>query len=174
MQITVLNVTKQNATAGNGKPYQKLEVAYKDSFGKVASKPIMPFGTQKPAFDALAEAKSGSVFTITVVKNDKGYNDWTAAVEAAPGTTMTQPTTDKAVNVKSTYETPEERAKKQVYIIRQSSLSSAIDTLSVGSKSVNPDDVLKLAQRYVSWVMQGPEDVAKQDLFTLPNDIEVQ
>ncbi len=172
MQITVLNITKQTATSAGGKPYQKLEVAYKDSFGKVASKPIMPFGTQKPAFDALAEAKSGAVFTITVVKNDKGYNDWTAAVEAAPGTTMTQPTNDKAVNVKSTYETPEEREKKQRFIIKQSSIGSAISLLTINSKSQpSVDDVLNVAQKFYSWVVKDPSLELKQDMFTLPNDL---
>ena len=175
-QITILSVNKVTKTNTAGKPYTALDVAYKDSYGKVASKQLFSFGAQKGAFDSLQVAAPGQTYNLTVVKNDKGYNDWTNAMlgqaqpVAAAGPAMAQSTN---VQVKSTYETPEERAKKQVYIVRQSSLSSAVDTLSVGAKSVSPDDVLKLAQRYYDWVFQSPVDVAQQDVISLPNDIEV-
>ena len=178
MNITILNITKATATSAAGKPYQTIEVAYKDSFGKVASKKLLPFGAQKGSFDALQAAVAGQSYNLTVVKNDKGYNDWTNAVlgtspmpAASVGTGSNAQSTN--VQVKSTYETPTERALKQTYIVRQSSISSAIDTLSVGAKSVSPDDVLKLASRYYDYVFQSPEDVAMQDVVALPNDIAV-
>jgi len=187
MQISILNVQSTTQIAKSGKPYQQLEVAYKNlTFsGKIESKKLMPFGAQKAAFDALANAATGSVFEVTVVKNDAGYNDWTACVQAAPGSVAAQGSINGAGNakatggnvtqVKSTYETPEERAKKQVYIIRQSSISAAIGSLSVGAKSaLKASDVIAVAEEYSAWVMQSPEQAAKQDMFDLPHDIDVE
>lgn len=180
MQISILNVQSTTQTAKSGKPYQQLEVAYKNlTFsGKIESKKLMPFGAQKAAFDALANAATGSVFEVTVVKNDAGYNDWTAIVQAPPGpATASSQAAPGSINkgntvqVKSTYETPEERAKKQIYIIRQSSLSAAIGSLSVGAKSaLKASDVIAVAEEYYAWVMQSPQDAVKQDLFDVPND----
>jgi len=184
MQISILNVQSTTQIAKSNKPYQQLEVAYKNlTFsGKIESKKLMPFGAQKAAFDALANAATGSVFEVTVVKNDAGYNDWTAISQAVPGSpapqavgSINKPTQGNAVQVKSTYETPEERAKKQVYIIRQSSLSAAIGSLSVGAKSaLKASDVIAVAEEYYAWVMQSPEQAVKQDTFDLPNDIDVE
>lgn len=182
MNITILSVQTTTQTAKSGKPYQQLEVAFKNNtFGKVESKKIMPFGAQKAAFDVLANAATGSVFEVTVVKNDAGYNDWTAITQAAPGSVAAQGSINGAGNakatggnvtqVKSTYETPEERAKKQVYIIRQSSLSSAISMLTPGSKSpLKVSEVVDIADELFAWVMQSPQDAVKQDLFDVPND----
>jgi len=190
MNITILSVQTTTQTSKAGKPYQQIEVAYKNNtFGKIESKKIMPFGAQKAAFDALANAATGSVFEVTVVKNDAGYNDWTAISQAVPGSpapqaagSINKPTAGNAkatggntVQVKSTYETPEERSKKQVYIIRQSSLSAAIGSLSVGAKSaLKASDVIAVAEEYYAWVMQSPEQVAKADVFDMPNDMEVE
>lgn len=184
MQISILNVQSTTQTAKSGKPYQQLEVAYKNlTFsGKIESKKLMPFGAQKAAFDALANAQAGAVFEVTVVKNDAGYNDWTAIVQAPPGAAAASPQAapgsinkGNTVQVKSTYETPEERAKKQIYIIRQSSISSAVDTLTAGAKSPPTSEaILALAQTYYDWVMQSPEAAVKQDMFDIPNDLEVE
>lgn len=181
MQISILNVQSTTQTAKSGKPYQQLEVAYKNlTFsGKIESKKLMPFGAQKAAFDALANAQAGAVFEVTVVKNDAGYNDWTAITQAPPGAiaggspagSINKQTAGNVTQVKSTYETSEERAKKQVYIIRQSSLSAAIGSLSVGAKSaLKASDVIAVAEEYYAWVMQSPEQAVKQDLFDVPND----
>lgn len=56
---------------------------------------------------------------------------------------------------KSTYETPEERAKRQVYIIRQSSLTNAISVLKTEKNTPTPADVFALAQEMVDWVMEN-------------------
>ena len=184
MNITILNVQSTTQTNKVGKPYQMLEVAFKNNtFGKIESKKLMPFGAQKAAFDALANAQAGAVFEVTVVKNEQGYNDWTAISQAVPGSVAVAPgsinnaklTAGNVTQVKSTYETSEERAKKQVYIIRQSSLSSAISMLTPGAKSpLKVSEVLGIADELFSWVMQNPEAVVKQDLFELPNDMEVE
>lgn len=187
MNITILSVQTTTQTAKSGKPYQQLEVAFKNNtFGKVESKKIMPFGAQKAAFDALANAATGSVFEVTVVKNDAGYNDWTAISQAVPGspaaqaqgsinTGKTGSIMGQTTQVKSTYETPAEREAKQRFIVKQSSIGSAIELLSVGAKSPpTVDAVLDTAQKFYSWVMASPEQEVKQDVFDMPNDMEVE
>lgn len=163
-QITVLNVASVSAVGASGKPYTKLEVTHKDSFGKVAAKTVMPFGTQKAAFDALQGAAANSVWEITVVKNQAGYNDWTAAapsngpVVSVPSNPNQTPNA-KPIQTKSTYETPEERAKRQILIVRQSSLSSAVSTLGAGAKvAPTSDAVIALAEVFFTWVMTDPLD----------------
>ena len=173
MKIQILTSTVSNATSKAGKPYQQLEVNFKNlTFGKVESKKLMPFGDNKTAFDALNGAKQGDVYEITVQKNAAGYNDWIGVKPATADSPSAAPTTSaSAVTVKSNYETPDERAKKQIYIIRQSSLSSAVNNLSVGAKSPPASDaVLQLADVFFQWVLQDPEKAAALDLASMPND----
>jgi hypothetical protein len=179
MNITILSVATSNATNKAGKPYQQLEVAFKNNtFNKVESKKLMPFGAGQAAFSALQTATAGSSFDITVVKSAAGYNDWTAvtpssASAAAPTATSAAASTKPATQVKSTYETPEERAKKQAYIIRQSSLSNAVSCLTVGAKSAPKfEDVAALADQFVGYVFQVDASI-KEDVFSMPNDMEV-
>ena len=47
---------------------------------------------------------------------------------------------------------PEERAARQVYIIRQSSLSNATAILSVGAKSLKVSDVIATAKELEDFV----------------------
>lgn len=178
LNITILSTQTINTTSKAGKPLQQLEVAYKNNTfgGKVESKKLFGFGANKPAFEALTGAAQGSSFDISVTKNDAGYNDWTSckpAGAASPSANSGAPAASNpgSTTVKSTYETPDERAKKQVYIIRQSSISSAISALGVGAKSAPTSDaVLQLADVFFQWVMQDPEKAVKQDLVNIPND----
>lgn len=183
MQISVIATSVATKMNKANKPYQELEVTLKNlTFNKVESKKLFSFGAQEGAFKALSGAKQGDVFDVVVVKNAAGFNDWTSCVQAAPGsvveTSAPQPqpgSINKSVQVKSTYETPAEREAKQRFIIRQSSISAAINSLSVGAKSaLTTSAVLNQAQEYFAWVMQNPEEVVKQDILTMDNDIEVE
>jgi hypothetical protein len=162
MQIQILSVVIETKPTAKGS-YQVADVAYKNlSFqGKVEGKKVMSFGATAEGFKALALAQPGEIYEVTVVKNDKGYNDWTALTKSGAGTPVPAGN-DQGSNgsvaraatpaARSTYETPEERAIKQVYIVRQSSVSNAVATLSVGAKKLEPADVLKLAQEYTDFV----------------------
>ena len=171
LNISILELKKVSASTSGGKPYTKLEIAYKDlSKGALGSKIVMPFGTTQPAHKALFDAKVGDVFTVTSIKNDQsGYWDWTQAVQAPPGETpVTTQTAKGTVAPKSNYETPEERAKRQVYIVKQSSLSNAIQVLSCGAKTPpSKADVFALAQEFTDWVFSEP----KVTLAEMPNDV---
>lgn len=114
------------------------------------------------------------------VDNVKDGDFWTwksinpalgAEKTAAPSTSGATATRASASN----YETREERAARQVLIVKQSSLSAAVETLSVGAKT--PPDaktVLALAQQYVDWVFTQGELVPPKDksgFDTMTDDI---
>lgn len=179
MQIQILNVNKIPATTSKGEAYTALEVAFKNiTFqGKVEGKKLTPYGTGKAAYTSLANAQPGQFYDITIVK-ENGYNNWSAATlgngEAAQSQapTTTAPTggayrpqgtsTARSTERASTFETPEERAKKQVYIVRQSSISSAIALLSPGAKaSLKPAEVIDTARQLEAYVF-GQQEFAKE------------
>lgn len=169
MKIKVIAVEVGNAKTKNGKDYQFLEVTYKNlSFdNKTESKKLMPFGA-KEVFTALKNAETGDVFTLLREKDNDGYWQWVGIsagdveIEQA-GTATSAPAAAKptgTVAAKSTFETPEERAKKQVYIVRQSSISAAIETLKTDKKAPSKEEVLELATAYVDYVFGNGAQVA--------------
>lgn len=181
MQIQILSVDIKTKPNSRGGTYQDAEVAYKNNTvqGKVEGKSVRSFGAQEAAFKALAVAQPGETYEVQVVKNDKGFNDWVsvqkAGAVAAGGVAASVPTGVPAraaatsTPVRSTYETPEERAKKQVYIIRQSSVSSAIALHSVGAKALKLEDVLNTAKALEGYVL-GTGATGFDDLPDVPDE----
>lgn len=170
MKISVLNVQKNPATTSKGQAYEQLDIAFKNlTFqGKVEGKKLTPFGDGKAAYDALANAQSGQIYEITVVKNN-GFNNWTAAqpstaeAPSAPSNAGYATKTGAAPASRG-FETPEERAAKQVFIVRQSSLATAERALSVGSKSVVPAETLiDYARKLESYVFDTSSAVKKAE-----------
>ena len=168
MLIKIVSIDAELRTAKNGKSYKALTVIYKGSSGKIENKTLMPFGANERTVKILSEATPGSSWEVTTVKNDAGYWDWP---EVAPSNG--EPVAQSASPAKSgtsygggesRYETSEERAKKQIYIIRQSSLSSAVATLTAGVKTPpSGEQVIALAKQYESYVLDtdiGQEVVA--------------
>lgn len=178
-QISIINITVIPSTTKAGKPYEQLEVVYKDlSYNDtVKSKKIMPFGDSKNVFDALKGSTNGQVFDVQVVKNQAGFNDWIAATPGvagqgsaaspapaqAPGRSsigQQGPAASSPVRA-NTFETPLERSAKQIYIIRQSSLSTAASALVTGAKSApKASELIAYAKELESYVLatQEPED----------------
>ncbi len=178
MKIQILSVETTTKVSKAGKNYQNAEVAYKNfDSGKVESKNINQYNK---TFKHVAEALPGQTAEVGVMKNDAGYWEWdtfkrvqmTEQEKAAVPEGTTAGVKAAAVSAaKSTYETPEERARKQCYIVKQSSLSVASNLLSVGAKAPpKKEDVVDLAQYFVDYVF-GEK---KEDLFDLPNDLEVE
>lgn len=146
MQITILKTENEN----KGK-WNLLHVSFTTDFGKTGKISLASFGQSGEAYKTLANAQSNDVFTVEVAKNDKGYDTWTSAIKAAPG--AAKPAASVA---RSTYETPEERAKKQVYIVRQSSIASAVTALTSGAKAPpKAEDILALARVFESYVFDS-------------------
>jgi hypothetical protein len=166
--IQILNIQIATATTKAGKPYDVLDIAFKNKTfqDKVEGKKLMPFGGNAPAFAVLKNANSGQLYEIQVVKNDAGYNDWVNATvsdgasvppqQGNAGPARANQSAPAAGNSRG-FETPEERAAKQVFIVRQSSLSTAVASLSVGSKSaLKPSDVIEAAKEYEAFVFGNP------------------
>lgn len=137
----------------------------------------MSFGANKPSYDVLMSAQSGEIYDIEVFKNPQGFNDWIGAQKstgAAPASTPTvgsinnkHTATAYTATPKSTYETPEERAIKQIYIVRQSNITAAIAALSVGAKSPPKiEDIIDTAKKFENHVFGSTkEDVPVEKSF---------
>jgi hypothetical protein len=186
INITVLSCVKASAVSKALKPYQLFEIAYKNnSFqGKIESVKINQYSA---VYGAVSGFKAGELYDVTKEK-EGDFWQWTKVVALPPGSvapteqtsaassmhTTSAGSINKSVQVKSTYETPEERAIKQRYIIKQSSLSGAINLLTVGAKSPpTVEAVLALADTLVAYVMETPEQTVQGDLFKMENDVEV-
>ena len=158
MIIKIIDVDQQSAKSKAGKPYDFLEVSFKNMTfqEKAETKKIFPFGS-KEVFDTLKRASKGQVYSVLREKDDAGYWQWIGIQEGE----VQMETTSKGepakagggVATKSTFETPEERAKKQVYIIKQSSIGHAIEILKTDKKNPTIEEVLHTAQLLVDWVM---------------------
>ena len=157
LKIEIINVQSTTKPTAKGS-YVMLDVAFKRlDTGKIEGKKIMSF-TNKEVFAALSKATNGQQFTITTEKNaETGYWDWTA-VSAGGGAEAQAPAKGASAagfsSPKSNYETPEERAARQVLIVRQSSLSSAIELLANEKKPPTVEEVLRTADIFTNWVFQ--------------------
>lgn len=168
MKVSIISVSISSKQSKAGKGYQNAEVVYKNlDSGKVENKNITQYST---IFKAVADAQSGQVFDVKSEKNDGGYWEWTSFVRdtnpaAAAATSVATPAKG------GTWETPEERAKKQVYIIKQSSLSAAVAMLTPGAKTaLSVDQVVAVAQQLTDFVL----GTHKTDIFEEKNDLEVE
>lgn len=59
----------------------------------------------------------------------------------------------KPVPTKPTYETPAERAERQILIVRQSMVKAAIDFVNGQQQEVGVSEVLKIAQQFEAYVL---------------------
>ena len=175
MKIQVLDVKASTKTSAAGKAYQNVEIAYKNiDQGKVESKNITQYSK---VFKAVADATTTMFYDVAISKDDKGYWQWDSFVAGTPAESPNVPTSFQPVPGKSTvapksnYETSEERAKRQVFIVKQSSLGHAIELMSVGAKAPpDVDAVIALAQKFTDFVFAE----SKAELFDMPNDLEVE
>lgn len=165
MDIQLLNVSVEaNIPTKNGKgTYDKLIVTYKNlNNNKVEAKQIFPFGMDRALFQRIKDLEPNQTYHVTQEKGDSGYWEWRdVSRQDAPvqGTTNVANTTNRGPAAVPTagrpqYETHDERAKKQVYIIKQSSLSNAIEFLNAKNSKATVEEVLEIAQTFTDWVLQ--------------------
>ena len=165
MQITVIDVGQLNThTAKNGRSYQSMEITYKGENGNVASKKLMSFANPEVFKTAQTWAKNDTV-NVNAQKDDNGYWQWVSILgegESAPlqGKATVTPTKNTTRVTGSNYETKEERASRQVMIVRQSSISSAVNVLTAEGKSPTASEVLDLAKTFENYVMDNKTSVA--------------
>lgn len=102
-------------------------------------------------FNHIKGLAKGDSLNVQTEKDANGYWQWTGIGgdnAVATETKQATPATGGRVTG-SNYETKEERAARQVYIIRQSSLSTAVELLGQG-KSVA--DVIATAKEFEAYV----------------------
>lgn len=163
MQIKIISVTVETVPSGKGRSYEKAAVSY-ESNGREQTFTLMSF-TNPAVFKTIKDAQQGQEFEVTVGKNDKGYNSWVAVAPTTGGSTQPGKTSSTTV-AKSTYETPEERKLKQLYIIKQSSISNAIEYIKElnNEEPASVEYVLDVAQKFVDWIYDIPLDQMDNDL----------
>lgn len=170
MQVQIKNVDVQWAGEGR-KKYGKATVDYTYN-GETRRQSVMSFSN--PDVFKKVQELVGQTVEVEVGKNDKGYSEWRSinvgnvtSPSAAAGSTGSGTATRVTG---SNYETKEERAARQVLIVKQSSLSNAVETLSVGAKAApKREEVIELAQFYADWVYSKENDETGFD--TMKDDI---
>lgn len=163
-----MNITIDNVNIVDKGKYKIAEVNYFTAEGKKEKKNVASFGNAG-LYKTLSEAKNGDNFEVGLGKNDKGYWEFTSATKSASSPTSK---TGATATPRSTYETPEERAAKQVYIVRQSSLSTAVSALSIGAKSPpKVDDVIGYAKQIEAYVF-GKESLGEVPVVPLSEFVD--
>lgn len=158
INIQVIQKSIETKSAAKGS-YKMLELTFKNlDSGKVDSKKIMDFAS-KDSFEVLKDSEQGEFYTVTSEKNEKtGYWDWTAAEKGSGAKQSEAPATGGATGKasytapKSTYETPEERAQKQIYISRSHAITTAT-TIAVAQKNYDLDEIIAKAKKIESYVL---------------------
>lgn len=180
--VMSVSVDKQVKKNGGG-TYQGWELVYRaqDDAVRTIAKPIQGLRFNAPLKAQLESLSPEDQFTLEQEKNQQGFYDVKSIVKGwdanagelkAPTERAQAASTAKSTGnsySSSSYPTAEERTKTQNHIIRQSSLAQANATLAVGSKGVNPDDVLALAEKYVAWVKN--EKTGMEAIAELEDDI---
>lgn len=158
MRVIFQEVNVENVQKGKSR-YSIATVTY-TSNGRNMQQKLMSFANPD-SFAVVQKLAPGQEIDVEVTKNDAGYNQW-ASVKPV---TEDAPAATKATGGKapvSQYETREERQTRQLHIVRQSSISSAVAALTPGAKAAIPvDTVLAYAQALVDFVYSDQtEDLA--------------
>jgi hypothetical protein len=150
MIIEIIDVgSPESVKTGKGQ-YQTLQVSFKNEQGQVQGKKLMSFSNPAVFKDIQGYVKGDRVDVLTVKEGD--YWQWKAIDkegEAPPRPAAPASTGGGGKVIGSNYETAEERARKQVYIIRQSSLGTAVELLGSGAAVA---DVINTAKQFEAYV----------------------
>lgn len=160
LNIKVVSVSAPEQVKKGRQNYKTLTVVYTKD-GKEESKKLVDF-TNKDVFEAASKLEPGTNVKVTIEKQGD-YWQWTK-IESneRQGDTMAEA---RSTRPSSTFETAEERAKRQIYIVRQSSISSAIEYFKLTeAKKVKPDEILLLAAQFENFVFGGGGSVNPEEV----------
>lgn len=172
MQVKINHVEVENIVKGRSR-YSVATVSYSYK-GEARQQKLMSFAN--PDVFKKVQELVGKTVEVELTKNDKGYTEWKSIAEAAGDSEpVSRPGVAGTTRVSgSNYETKEERAARQVLIVKQSSLSAAVEVLkhNAGKDKVDPQAVLDLAQEFTDWVFETntPAEDAN-DLASMNSDI---
>jgi hypothetical protein len=169
MKVKIIKTSSEWKEKGKAK-WQVLNVMYKTEAGKTEGRNVISF-VNEAVFNALRNAGNGEVFEIDEGPNAKGYPEIKSAVKSEGGnfSADASPTPDTPKTYPSRdFETAAERAKRQELIVRQSSISNALEYFK-DDPDAGTANVLETAQIFYDWVMQKPDPV--QALLDIQNDL---
>lgn len=162
------------ANKKDGGTYAAYRLIYTTQDGEAANltKPAGGLKFNQALGRALFSLQQGDVFVMHEEKNAAGFWELktvTKGDDQSEPMGLDQPApaqrqaAAQAVNVASqagrNFESAEERAAKQDFIIRQSSLQRAVEVLSIGQKvPINPVQVMTLATTFTNFVKTGKID----------------
>ncbi len=162
MIVTLIDVGQPQSVKTQRGSYQVLEVSYRNDQGQIQGKKIVSFSNPQ-VFKDIQTFQKDDRLDITATKDDSGYWQWQSIRKEGEAGSSTAPVASnssaKTRVTGSNYETSEERAKRQVYIVRQSSISSAVQLLTSSKKDASVDDVLAMAKTFEAYVF----DTGSQD-----------
>lgn len=160
MQVTIKNVDVENVAKGKSR-YSKATVDYTYN-GQLRQQKIMSFAN--PDVFKKVQELVGQTVEVETGKNESGFSEWKSIQALSDGSVSSGGSANRGASATTTrvsgsnYETKEERAARQVLIVKQSSLSAAVATLSPGAKgALDPRAVIDLAQQYTDWVFEKPK-----------------
>ena len=172
MLVKIVSVTIERVKKGKS-DYSKAVVIYTFN-GQARTQNIMSFAN--PAvFSKIQEwevALPEGEVNVEVGKNDAGYNEWRSIgaadgnASASSGTSPAQTSSPARASTNTfsggrDFETREERAARQVLIVKQSSLTAALKYRELIDDVGNVEDVIATAQEFADWVFDngGPDNV---------------
>lgn len=173
MLINIVDVgTPTTKTSGNGRSYQEMEVTYKNESGQVANKKLMSFSNPS-VFNHIKGLAKGDKLNVNTEKqtgkDGREYWQWTGIGSEGDESVATQskPATQAGGRVTgSNYETKEERAARQILIVRQSSLSSAVALVSATpTEPTTTDNVIAIAKQFEAYVFGSDANPTKEVNF---------
>jgi hypothetical protein len=176
MLINIVDIGKPNSkTTKNGRSYQEIEVTYKNEQGQVGNKKLISFSNPS-VFNHIKDLTKGDEINVVTSKDAQGYWQWTGigGEGSEPSISVqAKPTAQAGGRVTgSNYETKEERAARQVFIIRQSSLSSAVALVSATStEPTTTDNVIAIAKKFEAYVLSQESGI--DAINSLEDDIPV-
>jgi len=136
------------------KKYAWFNLNYSQDGKPQKPKKIMSFN--EVSYGILKDSKEGDNFDVELKKDDNGYWQWVALTPVAAGS---NPTPGTSTGKSGSWETPEERAAKQVLIVRQSCLAQAVAAIGPDQ---NYDKYTDMASSFEDWVFRcmGPAKLA--------------
>lgn len=158
MRIKILDVSIEEVKTARSS-YQKANVAYMAN-GSAKTQGILSF--VNPDTFKKVQQFVGQEVDVDITKNAKGYDEW-AKVSAASGDAPAASTSPSAGAPAATrvtgsnYETPAERAIKQVYIVKQSSISAAINLVTANKEKASKEEIVATAQFFTDYVFAQPK-----------------
>lgn len=168
MQIKVVAVGEPISKQGKKAAYSEIELTYKSN-DQTRSKKFFSF--KKQEYGIVQGMKPGEFYEVDAVK-EGDFWEWKSITKSdgsAPAATASAPSTGGSTGNGGGYqrESAEERALRQMYIVRQSAIASAVNAVGAGKPI---DTYLNFAREFEKFVFAKPVVEAPQE----PEGTEVE